>query len=69
MMDGSIVADAEAKLVTVRSLIASRRTWLNSFSSGRNRRPEHEIVAKRRELVVLEAIAEDYRKRISETAA
>ena len=62
---GAIVVDDEAKLLTVRSLMVSKRTWLDSFSAGRNRRPEYEIVAKRRELIVLEAIAEDYRKRIS----
>ena len=67
MMDGSI--DDKSKLVTVRSLIVSKRSWLASFSAGRNRRPEHEVEAKRRELVDLEAIAEDYRKRISGAAA
>lgn len=36
--------------------------WLSRFSDGRNRRGDHEIELKRRELAVLQQAKEDYQK-------
>lgn len=36
-------------------------TWLSDFSDGRNKRPDHEIEHKRRELDVLKQAAREYR--------
>lgn len=39
----------------------SKRTWLETFSHGSKKRPDHEIQDKRRELAVLEQAAFEYR--------
>lgn len=36
--------------------------WLSRFSSGKNKRTDHEIELKRRELSVLQQAKEDYQK-------
>lgn len=36
--------------------------WLHRFSSGKNKRTDHEIELKRRELSVLQQAKEDYQK-------
>jgi hypothetical protein len=36
--------------------------WLSRFGDGRNRRGDHEIELKRRELAVLQQAKEDYQK-------
>lgn len=43
-------------------LAYSKREWLNTFSSGQKRRPEHEIETRRRELEVLEQATDDYQR-------
>lgn len=39
----------------------SKRFWLADFGHGRRKRPDHEIVEKRRELAVLRQAVHDYR--------
>lgn len=48
------------KVDMLRSIIAAKRAWLQSFSQGRNKRPDHEIAQRRREVEVLQAILADY---------
>lgn len=48
------------KIDTLRSIITAKLTWLQSFSQGRNKRPDHEIAQRRREVEVLSAILADY---------
>lgn len=38
----------------------AKSDWLHSFSSGKQKRPDHEIETKRRELDVLRQAARDY---------
>ena len=49
------------KIETIRANISAKRTWLQSFSQGRNKRPDHEIAHRRREVEVLSAILADYK--------
>lgn len=56
--------DDQTKLDTLRALIFAKRTWLGTFSHGRQKRPDHEIERKGREARVLEAIASDYEARM-----
>lgn len=56
----SDITTNQAKLYLIRALISSRTSWLDQFSGGRSKRPDHEISQKRAELVVMKAIAEDY---------
>lgn len=46
----------------VSKMVWSKRTWLDDFSSGVKRRPEHEIQTKARELEVLQQAADDYQR-------
>lgn len=46
----------------VSKMVWSKRTWLDDFSSGAKRRPEHEIQTKARELEVLQQAADDYQR-------
>lgn len=43
-------------------LAYGKADWLSRFSDGRNRRGDHEIELKRRELAVLQQAQEDYHK-------
>jgi len=52
----------QTKLDMVISIASRKLDWLNSFSQGRNKRPDHEIEAARREVAVLREIADDYRE-------
>lgn len=57
---------ARSKLDAVRAMIATKKTWLNSFGSGRNKRPDFEISQKNEELTMLNAIAADYVRMVEE---
>ena len=46
----------------IGKLVWSKRTWLDTFSGGSNRRPEHEVETRTRELAVLEQAEADYRR-------
>jgi hypothetical protein len=59
----------EVKLNTVRQIIAGKQDWLGRFSHGKDKRPDHEIDQKRRELTVLGTIAEDYERAAEVTKA
>lgn len=50
-------------------LVWSKQTWLDDFGSGRNKRPDHEIQIKQRELEVLQQAEADYRKAAQRGAA
>jgi hypothetical protein len=41
-------------------LVWSKQTWLDDFSTGKAKRPDHDIDARRRELVVLKQARADY---------
>lgn len=41
-------------------LVFSKTTWLADFSDGKNKRPDHEIETRRRELSVLQQAHDDY---------
>lgn len=57
------------KMDTVVGMIRSKMTWLETFSTGRSKRPDHEIEHKREEVAVLNEIAADYRKAVTVEAA
>lgn len=42
--------------------VASNATWLETFSAGQKKRPDHEIETKRRRGAVLMQALEDYRR-------
>lgn len=56
--------DNRVKLDTIRAIIRAKVTWLDSFSTGRNKRPEHEVEAKRQEVTVLRSVADDYEEKL-----
>ncbi len=43
-------------------LIYGKHVWLENFSGGRNKRPDHDIERVSRELNVLNQAASDYRR-------
>jgi len=49
----------QQKLDMLRSIIWSKQTWLDQFSSGRTKRGDHEIDQKRQEVAVLRDIEQD----------
>jgi len=53
----------------LQKLAYSKATWLSDFSHGRNKRPDHEIDTRRRELEVLTQAVEDYRRSSERDAA
>jgi hypothetical protein len=46
----------------IGKMVWSKRTWLDTFSSGTNRRPDHEVETRGRELEVLQQAEADYRR-------
>lgn len=46
----------------IDKLVYGKVSWLAEFTEGRNKRPDHEIEAKSRELEVLRKAAADYRR-------
>jgi hypothetical protein len=46
----------------IAKMVWSKQTWLDDFGSGRNKRPDHDIETKQRELAVLEQAHADYRR-------
>lgn len=46
----------------ISKLVYGKHCWLNDFSSGRNKRPDHDIERVRRESEVLSQAAHDYRR-------
>jgi hypothetical protein len=44
----------------LNKLVIGKATWLQEFSEGRRKRPDHEIEAKWRELAVLKQAVSDY---------
>lgn len=57
------------KLACVRALIQGKVQWLDTFSSGPKKRPDHEISDRRREVTILHTIADDYRKAVEVSGA
>ncbi|MHA6645660.1 hypothetical protein [Mesorhizobium sp. A623] len=45
----------------ISKLVWSKQTWLDTFSSGSKRRPDHDIETRERELAVLQQAETDYR--------
>jgi hypothetical protein len=43
-------------------LVYGKLDWLSRFASGKNKRGDHEIELKRRELAVLQQAKDDYQK-------
>jgi len=56
------------KLERVQKIIHEKQWWLRDFSSGKKKRPDHEIADKRRDAEVLSAIAEDIKAGIARRA-
>ncbi|MDR6632367.1 hypothetical protein J2X72_001151 [Phyllobacterium sp. 1468] len=46
----------------ISKLIYGKHVWLESFATGRNKRPDHDIERVTRELNVLVHVAADYRR-------
>mgnify|MGYP007032586668 CR=1 FL=1 len=46
----------------IGKLVWSKQTWLDDFGSGRNKRPDHDIETKQREMAVLQQAEADYRR-------
>lgn len=44
----------------LNKLVIGKATWLQTFSEGRNKRPDHEIEARWREHAVLKQAVSDY---------
>jgi len=43
-------------------MITSKTDWLETFSSGSKKRPDHELEIQRKHLTVLQQAAEDYQR-------
>lgn len=57
------------KLHCIRQMIVAKNDWLEKFSTGRNKRPDYEVEAKRHEVIILRTIEEDYRVAVKVEAA
>lgn len=53
----------------ISKLIWGKREWLRNFSSGKAKRPDHEIERVNREMDVLLQAAADYRRSAERNAA
>ncbi|PBB75189.1 hypothetical protein CK227_10380 [Mesorhizobium sp. WSM4308] len=49
-------------------MVAAKVNWLSRFSDGKQKRPDHEIDLKRRDIEVLRQAAADYRAAASRDA-
>jgi len=58
----------EQKLAGIEKIKNERLWWLGDFSSGKNKRPDHELENRRGDVAVLEAVAQDYRTAIARKA-
>lgn len=56
------------KLARVEKIKNEKVWWLGDFSSGKNKRPDHELENRRGDVAVLEAVAQDYRNAIARKA-
>lgn len=54
---------SDVMALELEKLIVSKYEWLNRFSEGRNKRPEHEIDRVKREAAVLSQARADYHKK------
>ncbi|WP_430232179.1 hypothetical protein [Nitrosomonas communis] len=52
----------------ITKLVWSKQTWLDTFSSGAKRRPEHDIETRQLELQVLQQAEADYRQAAERTS-
>lgn len=46
----------------MRKMATAKSGWLETFSSGAKKRPDHEIETQQKHLQVLEQAAEDYQR-------
>jgi hypothetical protein len=46
----------------LRRMITSKSDWLETFSEGSKKRPDHEIEVQRQHLSVLQQAADDYQR-------
>lgn len=53
--------------VELTKMAVAKIDWLQRFSDGRDKRPDHEIETKRRELAVLQQAKDDYQARGGES--
>lgn len=51
----------------INKMVWSKQTWLDEFSTGAKRRPDHEIETRARELEVLRQAEADYRRAAERT--
>lgn len=54
------------KIAALDTMIREKHVWLNDFSSGRDRRPEHELQRKRYDIQILLAVKADVLRIASE---
>lgn len=54
--------------IELTKMAVSKIDWLQKFSDGRDKRPDHEIELKRRELSVLQQAKEDYQRAAEKVA-
>lgn len=55
--------------IELTKMSVAKINWLRRFSDGRDKRPDHEIELKRRELAVLTQAKEDYQRAAQRDAA
>lgn len=58
----------QEKLAGIEKIRNERLWWIGDFSSGKNKRPDHELENRRGDVAVLEAVAQDYRNAIARKA-
>ena len=46
----------------LRKMVTSKANWLETFSSGSKKRPDHELKIQRKHLTVLQQAADDYQR-------
>lgn len=67
-MECDVMFTHQQKLDRVEKIIREKQLWISQFSSGRNKRPDHEIDNRQQDVNVLEEIAVDYRRAIARQA-
>lgn len=53
----------------LRRMANSKAVWLETFSSGSKKRPDHELEIQRKHLTVLQQAADDYQRAAARPAA
>ncbi len=68
-MSEELYLSHEEMAIELGKLAWAKQTWLDSFSTGRTKRADHEIETRQRELIVLRQAERDYSRAAERVSA